>query len=332
MLSDRVDAASESASRAMQMVTLIIREIGTELSFKQDKLVSGNNIKTINGESVLGGGDLRVGVSSVESVEALESLEAKAGEIATIARKIGPQAVKVADCYVTNSTDNYASEWDKFTVIKKIEETDVNPESSNVLYICALNESFTKDAIGVGHDNGVRWYARIVDGVESPVSLDIVNDLLATGNYRLVIWAIAGRFDSYFTFYTEVAKDVSDAYIKGETWTRLLKEGDVTGGAPSGPLMAWMPIDMELTKEQIAENAIVHAKIANGYSGTVILNKRVDIGDGVVATSSILPYLMAGAEVEGEYVVAFILYESNGGGEFILHADGTVEILLDEQQ
>lgn len=222
---DKIESAESSASSAMKMATLA----GTEASNKQDRLVSGSNIKTINGESVLGRGDLRVGVSSVESVEALESLEAKAGEIATIARKIGPQAVKVVDCYLTNNTDNYASEWDKFTVIKKIEETDVNPDSSNVLYICALNESFTKDAISVGYDNGVRVYIRIVDGVESSVSLDIVNDFLATGNYRLVIWAIAGRFDSYFTFYTEVAKDVSDAYIKGDSWERLAKESDLEG-------------------------------------------------------------------------------------------------------
>ena len=165
----------------------------------------------------------------VESKEDLESLDSPIGTIARVVREVGSQTVKVADCYLTRNTDNYASEWDKFTVIKKIEETDANAESTNVLYICALNESFTKDAIGVGYEHGGRFYQRIVDGVESLVSLDIVNDILATGNYRLVVRTTEGRFDSYFTFYTEVAKNVSDAYIKGDKWTRLLKEGDMDG-------------------------------------------------------------------------------------------------------
>lgn len=33
----------------------------TEITSKQDKLVSGTNIKTINGESILGSGNLAVG-------------------------------------------------------------------------------------------------------------------------------------------------------------------------------------------------------------------------------------------------------------------------------
>lgn len=203
----------------------------------------------------------------VSSEEELNALSVENGAIAKVVREIRPQAVKVSDCYLTNNIDNYASEWDKFTVIKKIEETDVNAESSNILYICALNESFTKDAIGVGYDNGVRCYIRIVDGVESPVSLDIVNNLLVTGNYRLVIRAIAGRFDSYFTFYTEVAKDVSDAYIKGETWTRLLKEGD-------NPIIV---LDNGTTQK----NADAFKKILHAYEndlGVLVLYKEDAVG------------------------------------------------------
>ena len=48
----------------------------SELDKKQDKLVSGENIKTINGESVLGGGNIAVGnIAGVEIGGSLEDVE-----------------------------------------------------------------------------------------------------------------------------------------------------------------------------------------------------------------------------------------------------------------
>lgn len=197
---------------------------------KVDEKVEKSELKTINGEPIVGNGDLKIGVKSVESVEALEKLDAEVGDIATITREIGPQTIKAADCYFANSVENYANEWDKYTVIKKIEETEENVVSTNALYLCASKESLTKDTICVGYESGFRVYSRFIDNVQSLISLEIVNNLLASGNYRLTIISspsTQGIFDKYFTFYTEVAKGMSDVYIKSETWTRLLKEGDV---------------------------------------------------------------------------------------------------------
>ena len=416
---------------------------------KVDEKVEKSDLKTINGESVLGEGDLRVGVKSVESVEALEKLDAEVGDIASVLGKSEPSTVKYVDCYL--SVD-YENDWDKYTIIRGVEENSQTlPESGAAVYLTASNEALSKDCVVVGYIDYTYAYMKYTNGKDEFISLQQANELLASGKYRAAIGFNASDIDLYFTFYTKVAEDTADAYIKGETWKRLADEEYVdekvaaleengTGGdsgalrwwlalesfgivntpeqvaeniatynkliedkyanvilcygfevssmaaytsapvnvnyailegkhqikftasivveegspmeciailpyqdgtmevstwevstsASNGPLTVWIPIEMELTEEQIAENAIVHAKIANGYSGAVILNKRVDIGDGVVATSSLLPYLVAGAETEGEYVVGFILYESNGGGEFYLYADGTVEQLLDE--
>lgn len=53
---DKIESAESSASSAMKMATLA----GMEASNKQDRLVSGSNIKTINGESILGGGNITI--------------------------------------------------------------------------------------------------------------------------------------------------------------------------------------------------------------------------------------------------------------------------------
>lgn len=53
---DKIESAESSASSAMKMATLA----GLEASDKQDRLVSGSNIKTINHQSILGSGNLKI--------------------------------------------------------------------------------------------------------------------------------------------------------------------------------------------------------------------------------------------------------------------------------
>lgn len=53
---DKIESAESSASSAMKMATLA----GAEASDKQDRLVSGSNIKTINHQSILGSGNITI--------------------------------------------------------------------------------------------------------------------------------------------------------------------------------------------------------------------------------------------------------------------------------
>lgn len=58
-----------------------------DISGKQDNLVSGTNIKTINGESLLGDGDLEIGgITIVPSIDELDT-DAPIGSIATVTQK-----------------------------------------------------------------------------------------------------------------------------------------------------------------------------------------------------------------------------------------------------
>ena len=66
---------------------------------KVDEKLDSSALKTINGESIIGKGNLRVGVKSVESVDALEKLDAKVGDIASV----GSDSTS-ADAYIKGET------------------------------------------------------------------------------------------------------------------------------------------------------------------------------------------------------------------------------------
>lgn len=67
---------------------------------------------------------------------------------------------------------------------------------------------------------------------------------------------------------------VSNAYIKGETWTRLLKEGDVTGG-DSKSVLFYMPLNDGLSDIQKQTNAESYKKIVDGFKNNVYYNVKV---------------------------------------------------------
>lgn len=71
---DKIESAESSASSAMKMATLA----GAEASDKQDRLVSGSNIKTINHQSILGSGNLDVTEEPIIFIPFADTEEGKA--------------------------------------------------------------------------------------------------------------------------------------------------------------------------------------------------------------------------------------------------------------
>ena len=186
---------------------------------KVDEKVEKSELKTINGESVVGEGDLRVGVKSVESVEALGKLDAEVGDMATVGVSM-PRQVKIADCYF--SIDN-EKDWDKYTIIKSVEETGA-PTSEGEICLCA-----TRDGINSGNylivacDDGEHVYAQMLNGNISKIDKKDFNQKLAQDDYRFTIGYHIANFDSFFRFYTTDSIS-ADAYIKSDSWEKLAKE------------------------------------------------------------------------------------------------------------
>ena len=189
---------------------------------KVDEKVEKSDLKTINGESVLGEGDLRVGVKSVESLEALAKLDAEVGDIASVLGRTEPTTVKFADCY---ASVDYENDWDKYTIIRRVEENSQTlPESGAAVYLTASNEALSKDCVAVGYVDYMYTYMKFTNGKDEFISLQQANELLASGKYRAAIGYSASDVDQYFTFYTKVAEDTADAYIKSDSWEKLAKE------------------------------------------------------------------------------------------------------------
>jgi hypothetical protein len=212
----------------------------------------------------------------VSSEKELNALSVENGTIAKVAKwQYGE--VDPYQCYsITNESshddDTIKRIWDKLTRISHIDITypetppTVMPAwptillhgyastSDDVIQITYYQESYK---IGVGNS-----------GSTNIVSIDKVNTILQEKDYRLIDLTndkYARPFiEEHITFYSPNANITADAYIKGETWTRLLKEGDVTGGAD-------ITIDSELsdTSENPVQNKAVKAYIDNAITNTL---------------------------------------------------------------
>ena len=69
-------------------------EVATEVGNKQDTLISGTTIKTINGESILGGGNVQVG-------GAVDSVNGKTGAVVLTAEELGAATTRDLEGYYT---------------------------------------------------------------------------------------------------------------------------------------------------------------------------------------------------------------------------------------
>lgn len=187
---------------------------------KVDEKVEKSELKTINGESVLGEGDLKIGVKSVESVEALEKLDAEVGDIASVGVD-SEQAIKVSDCLLLPFTPGVVDDWDKLSVVTRIEEKTASLIDT-VLYLRKSKESLEKGTIIVGCEEGKPLYIKAENGHDFVTTLQEINDILSHGDYRIAYCLETSQIDSSFNFYRSTTK--SDAYIKSDSWEKLAKE------------------------------------------------------------------------------------------------------------
>ena len=211
---------------------------------KVDEKISVDDIKTINGESIIGEGDLRVGVKSVESVEELDSLDALVGDIATVGGE-HVNEIKARDCYLISS--DIEDEWDNMTTIDGVIISEpigasnilaiaylVKEDLSNLSFVYSQNEDeciiqyifdlFTSD----DGDNGVLYH----NGQFYQSNIDKINDILSTGEYKfgmpftldsgITIDDVYDNLDIWLTFINNTCK--SDAYIKSKKWEKISKE------------------------------------------------------------------------------------------------------------
>jgi hypothetical protein len=210
----------------------------------------------------------------VESVDELEKLELAKGRVAAVEKTGESATVKISDCYLSS---NFEEDWDKYTIVKGIEEKDViiDKDVSASVMFSASKETINKDALQVTAGSGIFYYVKWADEKSHFTSLEEVNKALSSGKYRAIFSFNDPDdcfIDDYFTFYSE--KPQPSLYIKGDSWERLAKESDLEGVGAS------IPVDSELSaeSEKPVQNKAVKAYVDNAVenlTNEIIANEEV---------------------------------------------------------
>lgn len=177
----------------------------------------------------------------VESKEDLESLDSPLGTIARVAYE-GNKKINILECKTPTKEDTEESiiqNWSEYTRITKIESTVPVGSDTNILFLVQFfNPKEEESVAAISFDNGA-CIATLISSNNGEqhtrnLTLDEFNVVLQQKDYRLLKVDYSTELDvinfitNYMTFYGPPT--VSDAYIKGETWKKILKEGDTTNG------------------------------------------------------------------------------------------------------
>jgi hypothetical protein len=233
-----------------------------ELSNKQDKLISGETIKTIGGKDILGPGNIDAGVI-VNSVEELESLDMEIGAMASV---ISGGTVERSILNLSMSSDP-----DVWSVVQGISVNESilqysGGDSMNMRFYTKSGDKWLmfivdNDEIGVITQNYSIIYIRINGGSINKSGLDNLNkNYLSSGNYYFNPTESSSEevlkvFDPYIKTL-ETAPFTSDAYIKEELGWKKLGVGSYS-------------VDSEMSTE--SENLLPNNIITN----TIIDNENV---------------------------------------------------------
>jgi hypothetical protein len=201
-----------------------------------DEKVEKSELKTINGESIVGEGNLKVGVTTVGSIDELNTLEASVGDIATATRE-AEKFVGVGTLLQYEDGVDYNSLFKVKKVSISVPKTSIGELSLVYLSTREGNITLTIVCSADGKDGYIQaWYedGRKVDLMREQTlvqsNIDDLNSYLSKNVVRYIsAGASSGSHFEFIDTWFKVATHytVADAYIKGETWTRLLKEGDM---------------------------------------------------------------------------------------------------------
>lgn len=205
-MSDRIDSAESSASSAMKMAILA----GTEASDKQDRLVSGSNIKTINYQSILGSGNIIVDTDKVEKYKTKDDLDANGslagGDIAAVVDALLVEK-SFTECYQPTLSEIETNPYNKkFT---KVDGLVLNPDFNPNL----ISSNYGHWSVKLYSDGKSKGYHK-----EYPSHLEIEYDY----NRQIICWEYDGTSGSGHTLYDSAGFNVT----KINRVNNILREGD----------------------------------------------------------------------------------------------------------
>lgn len=166
----KADTASENANQATQNANQAADNIQAELDKKQDALISGENIKSINGESVVGSGNVVIN-GTINYLKWTTN--------AAITRKLVPEELRAKDVRIayTNSSGVYIVE--KYTA-EAIDDDSWANDANWKGCRTPLTSIVEKYGVVFNDDTGYYEYNTLKDLTEE----DIMASYIMTGNIK----------------------------------------------------------------------------------------------------------------------------------------------------
>ena len=215
---ETMDTLGELAA-ALQGNQEVVEALNSSIASKQDKLVSGTNIKTINGSTILGSGDLTIEIPSIEGLATTSYVNTQINIVNSSIGKKQDKLVSGTNIKTINGTTLLGS-GDIVLNIPSIEglatETYVNTEISTV------NNSINKKQ----------------DKLVSGTNIKTINgnSIVGSGNLTITIPSIEGLATETYVNDAVASKQdklVSGTNIKTINGNSLVGSGNVTLNIPS---------------------------------------------------------------------------------------------------
>ena len=215
---ETMDTLGELAA-ALQGNQEVVEALNSSIASKQDKLVSGTNIKTINGSTILGSGDLTIEIPSIEGLATTSYVNTQINIVNSSIGKKQDKLVSGTNIKTINGTTLLGS-GDIVLNIPSIEglatETYVNTEISTV------NNSINKKQ----------------DKLVSGTNIKTINgnSIVGSGNLTISIPSIEGLATETYVNDAVASKQdklVSGTNIKTINGNSLVGSGNVTLNIPS---------------------------------------------------------------------------------------------------
>lgn len=206
-MSDRIDSAESSASSAMKVAILA----GTKASDKQDRLVSGSNIKTINYQSILGSGNIIVDTDKVEKYKTKDDLDANGslagGDIAAVVDALLVEK-SFTECYQPTRSEIETNPYNKkFT---KVDGLVLNPDFNPNL----ISLNYGSLSVRLYSDGKSKGYHK-----EYPSQLEIE---FGYSSNQIICWEYDGTSGSGHTLYDSSGFNAPNI----DRVNNILREGD----------------------------------------------------------------------------------------------------------
>lgn len=250
------------------------------------------------------------GVRIVGSTRELENLDVPVGSLASVAGEMQ----SLSECYLVHSMDELENTpFSTFTKVTGIKFSA--PVTSDFMMVVGGEDCYIMFLTEAAENSLGAFLSEPISGsVETPIGhlVAIINqgeidmDTVAAINHYIAVhdshYLVSQGNDGYNTpaLLSQIDKVIKltgepDAYLKGQEWTRILKEGDVktiNGESDSKSVLFYMPLNDGLSDIQKQTNAESYRKVVEGFNNNRYYDVKVDclycIADATIVANALL--------------------------------------------